>query len=372
MILPHQALTLIILFSTLSANAQLWCVDIFQKKFTQRAAITAFADGSLRPTEITIVKERFEDTDQTLIDIIDMHTRTPDIELGVRDNRLKLGVTLETGYSLEITYKADDREQRRFTLEEGKLISPSNRSKTLTHNFLEFKTLNLKGENKFDLSDIYADGKQITIRLPEFIEGNVHTRLIKLLETRQMKKMDKMTVREMIAKYTIRRFENILWQRSIENFIKERVKRYSITAVLGTALWLGATGDHNGLVKRFTTDQRAWVGETLTRATAVVPDNLKPQMSELHAVTTMAIQNKTEMPELKQSMEAKKMVLSATNHAWITVSTDKFTKESRTFFVVSQEEKGGNISLFSVQIDPKTFADVITYFKKSDKVLNIN
>lgn len=372
MILQRQLLTLIILFNALSANAQVWCADIFQNKFTQRAAITAFADGSQRPTEITIIKEKFQDTDQTLIDIIDLHTRTPDMELGIRDNRLKLGITLENGYSLEITYKADDREQRRFTLEEGKMISPSNRSKTLTHNFLEFKTLNLKGESKFDLSDIFEDGKQITVRLPEFIEGNVHTRLLQLLETRQMKKMDKMAVREMIAKYSIWRFENILWQRSIENFVKERVKRYSITAVLGTALWLAATGDHNGLVKRFSTDQRAWVEESLTRATAVVPDNLKPQMSDLHALTTTAIQSKATMPDLKRSMEAKKMVLSATNHAWITVATDKVTNQSKTYFVVSQEEKGGNISLFSVEIDAKTFADVITHFKKSDKVLNIN
>lgn len=372
MILGRQIFTLIILFSSISVNAQMWCSDIFQNKFTQRTSITSFADGSLRPTEITILKEMFQDTDQTLLDIIDMHTRTPDIELGIRDNRLKLGASLENGYSLEITYKADDRENRRFTLEDGKIISPSNRSKILTHNFLEFKTLNLKGESKFDLSDIFEDGKKITIRLPEVIEGNVHARLVKLLEARQMKKMDKMTVRQMIAKYSIWRFENIMWQRSIENFIKERVKRYSITAVLGTALWIGATGDHNGLLKRFSTDQRAWVEESMTRATAVVPDNLKTQMGDLHTLTTMAIQNKAEMPNLKRSMEAKKMVLSASNHAWITVTTDKVTKLSKTYFVVSQEEKGGNITLFSVEIDASKFADVISYFKKSDKVLNIN
>ncbi len=372
MIIGRQYLAVIIMFSTLAANANLWCSDLFQNKFTERAAVTTFSDSSLRPTEITIVKEKFEDNDQTLLDIIDMHTRTPDIELGIRDNRLKLGVILENGYSLEITYKADDRENRRFTLEEGKMISPSNRSKTLTHNFLEFKALNLKSENKFDLSDIYEDGKQITIRLPEVIEGKVHARLIKLLEAHQMKKMDKMTVRQMIANYSMWRFENIMWQRSIENFIKERVKRYSITAVLGTALWISATGDHNGLLKQFSTDQRAWVEESMTRATAVVPDNLKTQMGDLHTLTTLAIQNKAEMPDLKRSMEAKKMVLSATNHAWITVTTDKVTKLSKTYFVISQEEKGGNITLFSVELDAKAFADVISYFKKSDKVLNIN
>lgn len=355
------------------------CIDLF-KATTKMVEITnAHIEGE--PVKASSLEIKLAplsaNKDVALAQIIEMATLTPDILLteksAFRDNRLKLGILLEHGYSLEVVYKADFREKPSFTFEGSKIISPSNRSEIISKNHLEYQELALKENTTYDLSDIYPNGSNIIVKLPAVIEGPALAEFRKMLPRFEFQTKEE--IRENIKTKSMTQFKLITHRKALTGFMGEYFYKgiFKTTIKLVFIPIMVVAGLHykpeiEAAYNYMTNTPIEWVVPTVKRLETTLPAELKPELQGILAGMAPALTGASEV-NLKNNLDAPRLRISATQHAWVSQGSDKLSGIEKTYLIISQDNEKGAIEYFAVEINPIVHSKLIAHFKTEGKLI---
>lgn len=365
-----------------NAQSQQMCQDLFSKSRRQVEIVSHSTQAAPAASKIKIKLEALStDPNVALAQIIEMATLTPDVYLNeksaFKNNRLKLGVALENGYSLEITYKADYREKASFTLEGAKIISPTNRSEIISKNYLEYKELNLRENTEFDLSDIYPDGRDITVRLPAVIDGKPLELFTKMLP--KFEYLSKQQIRDALNTKSFGMFKLYVQNHFLSGYLTEyvfkgffktsvKIMLLPIMVVVGLQFKPEITEAYNYINPA----KIEWVQPTMHRLESSVPADLKLQISNiLNNLPTELLATNMNQYNVKTDLNAPKIKLSSDQYVWVAHGVNKLSGEEKTFLIVTNDTGKGQIEYFTIEIDKEKNSTLIEYFKSQGTYIRV-
>ncbi len=377
-------ISLLLAFFVVSAHAENMCIDLFplspiKRKTLARVHVVA---TSTPAAELTVKTQALsQDPDVAMQDVLFHLASTRDLSLSqktfLKNGELHLGYDLGEGYKFEVTYRASDPV---LVIKRGIIITPSNREKVVFENFLQLNQVRPQEIESFDLANIYPDFKKITVGVPLVIEANVIAKLIEFSP-----RFDYITKEELRKLVSENHIVN-LTETAQKRFIKHKFLHYwnlakykAIVKVpfqlikngIGLMFFaiISTTNVAHDIKEFFVPDQKVWVSQSLERLESAMPTSVKAEVIAIENLTATAIKSKAQ-PDIKNNLDGVKFKVSATQYAWITKGTDKATGAEQSFFVVSQDNKKGQIQYFAVQFDFNKFPNLVKYFNQTGRLIS--
>lgn len=174
-----QALTCENIFATLSQ-------PLFTPTESSRLQITKTADDDMNSKLFIEASSFSKDTNQAAIELIRLLVQNSVYKLEDKNvltkNKLLLGVPIQNGYFLELTYESKSNTHPRFILQDKiELITPSGKAFKLTENLIHPDEMRIH-TSEFDIKNYIQQGVHLTLKAPLIIDGALLKKFSQLAE----------------------------------------------------------------------------------------------------------------------------------------------------------------------------------------------
>ncbi|MEZ0392758.1 MAG: hypothetical protein ACAH59_11115 [Pseudobdellovibrionaceae bacterium] len=304
---------------------------------------------------------------------------------------LVLGLPLEKGWSVEITYKSDFRTHARYIPKNLVLIDPSGNSHQVRNTLLNMDGT-LDTSINFDLNDFTGiNFKDFKLHIPSEISGEVLTEFGKIAPRLELLTKDEL--RDLANSKNYFRMKTLMHYRAFKTKMgqfmnKEYFKTFlkmTMRPMIIFSVFVGAVTffpnqvlvGKNFVQSVLSGDQKAWLNSALDKAvdSPTLPETVKNQMRDLKSDFDKTLREQSPLypktNEYPANLNAEKFQVSKDQFMWIVKHFDKDQNREVTLFFITQDNKFGNIDYAVTEIDSKKYSALINYLQNKGQFLPI-
>jgi hypothetical protein len=360
--------------------ANLSCANLFNQTQNQiqRVDIKKISESGDSPSEMLFHEMPLsENTDKALLEFLSMASYTRSVDIvkikGKKHiTKFDLGLDIGNGYTVEIRYLTDQRDETRYTAESATLISPTNRSEKIAPHLIDFNELKFK-QKSFDLSDIFPANKQVKLSIPIEIKGPIVPQVEKMMA--HLPFFTKQEIRSLVSAENIFKIKLLGHLRFTKNYLKEFAIKAPYKLITNTALSFTIAFTTGYSIKDYIVKQAI---DTPTQSQAVESAWAKSSLQKIYTDSNSAVKNDLnkviQNTKIVDGLNAK-TVFNSNSHdtLWITETKIAGTSKAKTVLFVSHDNDQSNTQKFlALEINPEDYPALVQHLKTEGRYLRAN
>ena len=357
--------------------ANLSCVSLFSQmqRVAVRVDLKKLSESHETPSEMLFHEMPLsENTDKALLEFLSMasYTRSVDIVKIKGKNHITkfdLGLDVGNGYTVEIRYLTDQRDQSRYTAESATLISPTNRSEKIAPHLIDFNELKFK-QKSFDLSDIFPANQQVMLNIPIEIKGPIVPQVEKMIA--HLPFFTKQEIRDLVNTENIFKIKLLGHLRFTKNYLKEFAIKAPYKLITNTALAFTIAFTTGYSIKDYIVKQAIdKPSQTQDTESTWAKSSLQKIYTESNSAVKTDLNKVIQNTKFAESINANTVFNSKSRDTlWVTETKITGTSKSKTVLFVSHDnDQSSSQKFLAFEINPQDYPALVQHLKTEGRYL---
>jgi hypothetical protein len=350
-----------------TAGAAPLCADIHSPALGNDPMVRVQPMPVIGNSYLKIEPVRLKQDTESLATLVNLLAQTSGVKLDPKllekKNQVVLGLLIpNSGYSLEMEYKADGRDERKLVLQEISMISPTLNRKVISKQALSSEAFELVNDGMFDLKDSFPTGVEVKAQVPLVIDQKLMDDFQKFypnVENFNNAELRNLTKDRKLGRLNILSHFRKLKEVAKEVFIKYPFKRADqilLTVLLLSNVTGPANKHEHPKVETPTVATKQWVSDLNLSFAMSIGSEAKSEILAFNQEIQNQMQKKTGVP---MDFTQPRIKLGESDFVWLVEKPEI----QKTYVAFTHNKNLATVEMFFVEIDPVKYPKIVSALK---------